>query len=137
MRAQIASKISAGATVLSPRELSAVPLMPKSPSHSDSYFVKLVPARAASHPRTSPEGHLVDPLAVDQCTRSQISVLICFSFGEFVRTIIVSLLLDNWNSRTKFPLASPAVNVEGVSFVADTVNAAIDGACLRILRGRF
>ena len=55
-------------------------------------------------------GHLVDPLtkAVDQCTRPQISILICLSFGEFVRTMIVSLSPDNWNSRTRFLPTSAA-----------------------------
>ena len=50
--------------------------------------------------------------AVDQCTRSQVSVLICFSFsfGEFVRTIIVSLLPDTWNSRMRFLPTSAAAS---------------------------
>lgn len=34
---------------------------------------------------------------VDQRTRSQMSVLTCFSFGELVRTTIVSLSSEIWN----------------------------------------
>ncbi len=48
--------------------------------------------------------------AVDQGARSQVSVLICFSFGELVRTIIVSLPPDTWNSRTRFLPTSAAAS---------------------------
>src|SRR6266700_2720492 len=48
--------------------------------------------------------------AVDQCTRSQVSVLICFSFGEFVRAIIVILSPDTRNSRTRFLPTSAAAS---------------------------
>src|SRR5580704_5105836 len=52
----------------------------------------------------------VDFREVGQCTRPQVSVLICFSFSEFVRTIIVSLSPDTLNSRTRFLATSAAAS---------------------------
>src|SRR5580704_1705110 len=47
---------------------------------------------------------------VNQRTRSQVSVLICLSFGELVRTTIVSLSPDPWNWRMRFLPTSAAAS---------------------------
>jgi hypothetical protein len=48
--------------------------------------------------------------AVNQRTRSQVSVLICLPFGELVRTTIVSLSTDTWNWRMRFLPTSAEAN---------------------------
>ena len=48
--------------------------------------------------------------AVIQRTLSQVSVLICFSFAELVRTTIVSFSPDTWNWRMRFLPTSAAAS---------------------------